>query len=168
MPSLTVAISLVACALDLPVLREGDKPLRMQWLPCGQFWPVDGRKAGVSDAGYGFVDAAVAVQVIVRAQGRATRICIDYDHQTLHGEATGKRRLCRCVDRSGHTPSVRVADHRWQTLIRGLVWPGSRRVTPRRRLSSVLRRLCRAWVVSCRVACNVAATLRLGPALAGR
>lgn len=62
----------------------------MQLLPAGQFAPADGRTEGAADTGYWFIDAALAAQVIERAQGRATLICVDYEHQTLHKERNGQ------------------------------------------------------------------------------
>jgi len=84
-----LAVSVAACALSLPQPGE-DNTVRMQLLPAGQFRPQDGRKDGIADTGYWFIDAALASQVIARAKGRATQICIDYEHQTLHKEKNGQ------------------------------------------------------------------------------
>jgi phage I-like protein len=87
---LSAAISIAACALSLPALAAGENQIRVQLLPCGEFRPIDGRTIGISDKGSWFIDAAIAHQVIDRAQSRATKICIDYDHQTLHKEKNGQ------------------------------------------------------------------------------
>lgn len=84
-----VAVSIAACALKLSA-PGGNDSHRMQLLPAGQFAPADGRTEGISDTGYWFIDAALAAQVIVRAQARATLICVDYEHQTLHKEKNGQ------------------------------------------------------------------------------
>jgi phage I-like protein len=89
---LSVAVSIAACALALPAQRlsAGFDTLRIQVLPAGQFRPADGRTEGVADSGYWYVDAALASQLIGRAQARATQICVDYEHQTLHREKNGQ------------------------------------------------------------------------------
>lgn len=86
---LSVAVSIAACALALSA-PAADNTLRIQVLPAGQFRPADGRTEGIADTGYWYVDAALAAQVIERAQARATKICIDYEHQTLHKEKNGQ------------------------------------------------------------------------------
>lgn len=84
-----VAVSIAACALKLSAPVEGNS-LRLQLLPAGKFTPADGRTEGVADTGYWLIDAAIAAQVIERAQARATLICVDYEHQTLHKEKNGQ------------------------------------------------------------------------------
>lgn len=87
---LALSVSIAACVLALPVPGEGNR-LRLQVLPAGEFCPQDGRSEGVPQDGAPWhIDAALAAQLITRAQARATRICVDYEHQTLHKERNGQ------------------------------------------------------------------------------
>lgn len=65
-----------------------------QLLPAGKFKAVDGRPNDTDD-GYWFLDEQGAQQFIENtiAYSKGHRIVIDYDHQTLHKNATGNKAL---------------------------------------------------------------------------
>ena len=87
----SLAVSVAACALALPSLAEGEGVIRLQIFPAGEFRPVGTPSAGeVPACGYWRIDAAAAAQMIARAQARATKICVDYEHQTLHAKHNGQ------------------------------------------------------------------------------